>query len=216
VAGKRGLAALLSACHGKSRASREVSTCVAHPAPFSVERKPVLVDLLKTVFDVIDMRSFSNLWYWIALAVLWSSASHWVMGVPFDMLTRARREGGQAQADLEDLARINAGRLLAVVRTGAVVIVALACFWLSILALLAFYYDVEFAQAVFFLVAPMTIVVWLSMLCARRIEAGEGTGPALPRLLIIHRRYLQLLGMVSICVTAFFGMWQNLSISILN
>jgi hypothetical protein len=186
------------------------------PAPFSVERKPVLVDLLKTVFDVIDMRSFSNLWYWIALAVLWSSASHWVMGVPFDMMTRARREGGQAQIDLEDLARINSGRLLGVVRAAAVLIVAMACFWLSILALLAFFYDVEFAQAVFFLVAPMTIVVWLSVRCAHRIEAGEGTGPELYRLLVIHRRSLQVLGMVSICVTAFFGMWQNLSISILN
>lgn len=174
------------------------------------------MDLLKTVFDVIDMRSFSNLWYWIALAVLWSSASHWVMGVPFDMMTRARREGGQAQIDLEDLARINSGRLLGVVRAAAVLIVAMACFWLSILALLAFYYDVEFAQAVFFLVAPMTIVVWLSVRCAHRIEAGEGTGPELYRLLVIHRRYLQVLGMVSICVTAFFGMWQNLSISILN
>ncbi len=46
--------------------------------------------------------SFSNLWYWIALAVMWSSTSHWVLGVPYDMIQRARREGGQAEADLED------------------------------------------------------------------------------------------------------------------
>ena len=43
---------------------------------------------------------------WIVLAVAWSSASHWVLGVPFDMVMRARRQGGQAAADLEDLARI--------------------------------------------------------------------------------------------------------------
>jgi hypothetical protein len=47
------------------------------------------------VFEVIDMRSFSNLWYWIALAVLWSSTSHWVLGVPFDMIQRARRRAGR-------------------------------------------------------------------------------------------------------------------------
>ena len=64
------------------------------------------------IFEVIDMRSFSNLWFWIALAVVWSSASHWVLGVPFDMVHRARRHGGQAQIDLDDLARINANRLL--------------------------------------------------------------------------------------------------------
>jgi hypothetical protein len=48
------------------------------------------------VFEVIDMRSFSSLWYWIALAVMWSSASHYVLGVPFDLVQRARRRGGQA------------------------------------------------------------------------------------------------------------------------
>lgn len=64
------------------------------------------------VFEVIDMRSFSNLWFWIALAVMWSSASHWVLGVPFDMVGRAAKNGGQAESDLEDLVRINANRLL--------------------------------------------------------------------------------------------------------
>ena len=33
----------------------------------------------QTVLELIDMRSFSSLWYWIGLAVLWSSASHWVL-----------------------------------------------------------------------------------------------------------------------------------------
>ena len=29
------------------------------------------MDLADTIFEVIDMRSFSNLWFWIALAVVW-------------------------------------------------------------------------------------------------------------------------------------------------
>ena len=69
--------------------------------------------------DVIDLRSFSNLWYWIALATLWSSVSHWVLGVPHDMIQRARREGGQAQSDVEDLVRININRLLHLIDSGA-------------------------------------------------------------------------------------------------
>jgi hypothetical protein len=181
-----------------------------------VERSVGFVDVLETVFEVIDMRSFSNLWYWIALAVLWSSVSHWVMGVPNDMLIRARREGGQAQADVEDLARIYANRILAVVQAAAIWMVALGCFWLTIMAVLAFYYQLEFAQAVFLLLAPMAIVIWLSLRCARKIEAGENTGAALHRRLTIHRRLLQVLGMVSIFVAAMYGMWRNLSISILN
>ncbi|MEM9756043.1 MAG: component of SufBCD complex, partial [Pseudomonadota bacterium] len=38
--------------------------------------------ILERARDVIDLRSFSNLWYWIVLAVFWSSASHWGLGVP--------------------------------------------------------------------------------------------------------------------------------------
>ena len=161
------------------------------------------------------MRSFSNLWYWIALAVAWSSTSHWVLGVPQDMIQRGRREGGQAQQDVEDMVRINASRLLSFVQKGAVMIVAVGFFWLTMIAVLGFYYEVEFAQAVFLLLAPMSIVVWLSVYSSRRIAAGENTGAALHRRLIIHRRVTQGIGMVAIFVTAMFGMWQNLNISVL-
>ena len=57
------------------------------------------MEVFEIALEVIDLRSFSNLWYWIALAVLWSSISHWVLGVPHDMIHRARREGGQVLAD---------------------------------------------------------------------------------------------------------------------
>jgi hypothetical protein len=174
------------------------------------------LDVLDTAFEVIDMRSFSNLWYWIALAVLWSSTSHWVLGVPHDMIQRARREGGQAQQDIEDLVRINASRLLTIVDQGLPVIVALGAFWLTGLGVLAFWYHIEFAQAVFFLVFPMVFVVWLSIRVCRRIMAGENTGEPLYRRMIVHRRWTQGIGMVAIFVTAMFGMWRNISTSILH
>jgi hypothetical protein len=70
------------------------------------------VNLHETIFELIDMRSFSNLWFWIALAVVWSTASHWVLGVPYDMVLRARRVDGLAEVDLEDMVRININRIL--------------------------------------------------------------------------------------------------------
>ena len=175
-----------------------------------------LVDVLDTVFEVIDMRSFSNLWFWIALAVLWSSTSHWVLGIPHDLIMRARREGGQAMEDIEDLARINTGRLLHIVDQGALVLVGLGCFWLTVLGMLAFWYDIEFAQAVFLLSFPMSIVVWVSVRASRRIAAGENKGEALCRRLMVHRRWTQGIGVVAIFVTAMYGTWQNLSVSILH
>ena len=65
------------------------------------------MDWTRLIFDLIDLRSFSNLWYWIALAVAWSSASHWVLGIPYDMVLRARRMGGQAEQDLTDITRVD-------------------------------------------------------------------------------------------------------------
>ncbi|MEZ5797200.1 MAG: component of SufBCD complex [Paracoccaceae bacterium] len=168
------------------------------------------------IFEVIDMRSFSNLWYWIALAVLWSTTSHWVLGVPFDVIQRARRQGGQAEADVEHLVAINTRRILGISRTAAAPIFALTGFLLSTLVLLAFVYWIEFAQALLFLLGPMVIVGWLSLSTAVKIEAGENQGPALYRRLMIHRRLVQVIGMASIFVTSMFGMYQNLNISILN
>jgi hypothetical protein len=173
------------------------------------------VDVFDTALEVIDLRSFSNLWYWIALAVLWSSVSHWSLGVPHDMIQRARREGGQALADVEDMVRINVNRLLNIVDSGALILVAVAGFWLSTLGVLAFYYDIEFAQAVFLLLGPLTLVLWASVRESRRIAAGANQGDALLRRLTVHRRVLQVIGMVSIAVTAFYGTWQNVSVSIL-
>ncbi len=174
------------------------------------------MDVFDTALEVIDMRSFSNLWYWIALAVVWSSTSHWVLGIPHDMIQRARREGGQALEDVEHLARINTGRLLQIMDSGAMVVVGLGAFWLTVLGVMAFWYDLEFAQAVFLLAFPMAGVIWLSVRASRRINAGENTGEALCHRLIVHRRWTQSVGMLAIFVTGMYGMWQNLNVSILH
>lgn len=162
------------------------------------------------------MRSFSNLWYWIALAVAWSSASHWVLGVPFDMVQRARRVGGQAQIDLEDLTRVNVNRLLYIARVSGLWLLGICCFLLSGLAVLAFVYWIEFAQAVFLLGFPMALVGLLNLSTARLIE-GEGLrDEALCRRLTRCRLFTQMIGTVSIFVTALWGMYQNLTIGVLG
>ncbi|MBV7393132.1 component of SufBCD complex [Mameliella sediminis] len=170
------------------------------------------MDWYDTVFELIDLRSFSNLWFWIVLAVLWSSTSHWVLGVPYDMVARARRHGGQAAQDLEDLVRINTNRLLFIVDESGLWVAAIGSAFLTGAAVLGFWYWVEFAQAVFLLGCPMTIVGLLSINSARRIQLGEGEGEALWRRLRIHRTLTQLIGMVSIFCTAMWGMYMNLTV----
>jgi hypothetical protein len=170
------------------------------------------LDWYQTLFEVIDMRSFSNLWYWIAIAVTWSTVSHWVIGVPFDMLQRARRQGGQADADFEAMVRINVNRLNYIRTLSGVWLVVFASMVITALAILGFWYGVEFAQAVFLLAFPLSLVAGLSFRTAEKIASGGETGELLKRRLIRHRFATQVVGMLALVVTAFWGMWRNLQV----
>ena len=174
------------------------------------------LDLYSSILELIDLRSFSNLWFWIALAVTWSSVSHWVLGVPYDMITRARRDGGQAQQDFEDITRVNVNRLLYITRVSGIWMLGFACFALSGLVILGFWYEVEFAQALFLLGFPMSMVFLLNLSTARLIMAEASQGEALAKRLSRLRLYTQMIGMVSIFVTALWGMLQNLTIGALG
>lgn len=166
--------------------------------------------VFQTLFEMIDLRSFSNLWYWIALAVLWSTVSHRVLGVPFDMVHRARKHGGQSAQDLADLVRININRLLFVVHVAGVWLLGLTCFVLAVLATLGFYLQVEFAQSVFLLMFPLALVSLVNLYFAQAIAAHEPVGEELYKVMATCRICIQLLGMVFIFVTAMWGMYQNL------
>lgn len=172
------------------------------------------MDWHEIVFEVIDMRSFSNLWFWIALAVMWSTASHWVLGVPYDMIMRARRFGGEAETDLEDLVRIYTNRLLYVGRVSGLWVLGISCFLLTLLGLLGFYYWVEFAQAMFLLAFPMSIVGLLTLSTARLIQDAGLRGDALYRRLWVHRLMTQVIGMLSIVATSLWGMYMNLNAAV--
>lgn len=174
------------------------------------------LDWYHRVFELIDMRSFSNLWFWIALAVVWSSTSHWVLGVPYDLIQRAKRHGGEHLSDLESLVRINVNRILYIVTTAGLWLVGLTAALVSGLLVLGFVYRIEFAQAVSCLLVPMCLVGALRIRTAKRIAAGEDSGAALFQLMARHRLSTQVIGMVAIFVTSMWGMWQNMHIGVLG
>ncbi|GIT89898.1 hypothetical protein JANAI62_06180 [Jannaschia pagri] len=169
---------------------------------------------LESAFEVIDFRSFSNLWFWIALATLWSTASHWVVGVPFDIVRRAASGHEQALADMHTLANIQARRLIYIADATGLVSTALTFFTVTMLSLLGFLYWIEFAQAILLLFLPMMIVGWLSLRTARQVE---GLDPYdLGNLLAAHRRQVQFVGIIAIFVTSMWGMWVNINQSVLS
>ncbi len=175
------------------------------------------MDWYESIFELIDMRSFSNLWFWIALAVMWSSTSHWVLGVPWDTVTRARRaDDEQSVADFEDLVRINSNRILFIVHESGLLLAGFCCFMLTMLFMLGFIYENEFCQAVFLLAFPMSLVGLLSFWTARTIRIKGLSGDALYTRMHRHRLMTQVVGMLSILATGMWGMLQNLTAGVLG
>ncbi|MGY6634093.1 MAG: component of SufBCD complex [Alkalilacustris sp.] len=157
---------------------------------------------------LIDTRSFSNVWFWIALATMWSWLSHYVLGVPYDMVTRARRQGGSAQRDLEAVVTAQVNRRLAIARgSGQWGVAVMAC-GLTVMALLGFVYGLQLGQAVFLLALPATLAGAMSLAAARRLARDPLAGEALCAYLARHRLWVQLLGVVSIFVTTLWAVVQ--------
>jgi hypothetical protein len=169
------------------------------------------LDFLDLVTQVIDLRSFSNLWYWIVLAILWSGLSHWVMGIPYDLVQRARHGDETSLSDLRLLAEINCRRILALAKLSGTAMVAVSAFVITSLVVLGWVYRVEFCQAIVLLVLPLILVTALSVRTARIMT--ENGFEDVPLMLRRHRLMVQGMGIVFIFVTAFWGMYVNVSVS---
>ncbi len=167
--------------------------------------------VFSTVFEVIDTRSFSSVWYWVMLALLWSFAIHWTLGAPYDLLRRACRADPTAQRDLERLVEVTARRRLRSAMAAGPLGSATLSALVTALALLGFAYGVELAQALLLMGGPF-LAVWLfDQRVARRITSQRVRGDELCRRLSAARRRTQAMGMTAIFLVALWGMWWTLT-----
>lgn len=174
------------------------------------------MNLEGSVLHLIDLRSFSSLWFWIVVAVTWSGVTHSTMGVPYDMVLRARRRGGQHLADLETLVDIQVRRRLTVLRAAGWLIVLIWAAALSLICILGFGYGLELAQAFTLLLLPMTLVAGLRGRLILRLADGLLRGEALCKVLTWHRAGVQAVGLLAILATTMWGMWFNLNVRALG
>lgn len=169
------------------------------------------MEFFDLVTQVIDLRSFSNLWYWIVLAIMWSSLSHWVLGVPFHIVQRARGGDEDSHRDMHALAEVNARRILDFADLSGVAMVASSTFVVTALVVLGWGYGVEFCQALVLLILPLILVTALSVRTARVLRDTGFDNLAIR--LRNHRLMVQGMGIVFIFLTAFWGMYVNVSVS---
>lgn len=171
---------------------------------------------MDNILELIDIRTFSSVWFWIVLALAWSSVSQTVMGAPYDLIVKARRKGGQAAEDLNTLVGIFVRRRLTVVRRAGHWVLGFQTMVLTAIFITAFWHAVEFAQALLLLLLPLTLTQFLTVQLAFRIEHDNMQGARLQRALLRHRLWLQLVGVVSIFVTAVWGMLHVMTSSVLG
>ena len=107
--------------------------------------------------------------------------------------------------------RINTNRLLNIANVSGLWLSGFAFFFLTMLVLLGFVYEFEFAQAVFLLGFPLSLVGAAALSTARLIREEDASGARLYKLLARQRMITQVIGMISIFVTALWGMYQNLN-----
>lgn len=167
--------------------------------------------LIDIITGLINFRTFSNIWYWLAVMVTWAVATHWVIGVPFNMVVRARRQGGQAAQDLDILVAINLRRLLTLSGTPAVILVGIGAFVVTAAAMLGFVYGLELAQGLFCLAFPLVFVALLTWRSCQRLVLDQPTGPALIRALMRLRFWIQLIAITALFCTALLGIYIMLS-----
>ena len=134
------------------------------------------------------------------------------MGVPYDLILRAQKQGGEVLVDLQDNVRVNVNRYLYVGHYAGHWLVAVACAFFASLAVGGWFYRIEFCQALFLLLFPMLFVGGLSMYRANQISATQPAGEDLFKLLHRHRVQTQGIGILAIFVTATWGMYMNLEV----
>lgn len=164
-----------------------------------------------SILAILDLHTFSNIWYWLAVAVTWAVVSHWVLGIPFDLIIRARRATPEAVDDLQILFDFHLRRFLMIEDLVGLPAIALSAFVLTWLAMVGFYYQVEMAQGVFLIGFPLTIVGAICQHACRRYQKNPPPREKLAAELLRLRIIIQLIAMIAIFVTAIYGMYYNLA-----
>lgn len=128
------------------------------------------------LIDVLDTRSFASMWYWLLLTVTWTWVSRGALGIPPELVRSQRRKDGAADGGdstalrLLDWVSLVAPRWQLMQDDGAVLL-GVASFALSMLAGLGFLYDLEMAQAMLLLVAPLMLLGWMRLRLAARLRS---------------------------------------------
>jgi hypothetical protein len=159
-------------------------------------------------FDLVRLLnsdSFDSFWYWLIIAVSWSRATHFMLGVGLHDVRDALRNGGTDMSDVEMLIHINARKLTRAMDRYGVWLTAVGTFLIAGIATLGFRFDIELMQASTFLFASLTLGSLVSLRFAYRVIKDDLQGKALCDGFSRFRTIKQFVGIASIFVISFYA-----------
>ncbi len=164
-------------------------------------------DLITQLFHT---RSFDSVWYWLMLAVSWSLATYWTLGVGHHEAMEARNKGGRHQSDFEVVVNIYCLRLAeGIVQFGNSAML-IGSFLLAVVATMGFWFGMMFMQGLFLLVFPLLIANIMTVVIARRQVATPLVGDDLIKRYRRLRLLKQGFGAFSIFCTSIWGALSSL------
>lgn len=157
------------------------------------------------MFQFFAAASFLSLWYWVLHAVVWVTACYRTLGVPLDMLVRARRDP-EIAARVDDLAHLSCERIGGIHDRLGVPLAAVSGFVLAVVFALGFVTGVETAQAAFAILLPLAIIVYSKLRLALAVRRKGMAGPELVLALSRRRTGHQFVAIVAMCGAAWIAM----------
>ena len=173
------------------------------------------LDWTLAIARLIDLQTFTSVWYWLVVIVTWSIAGNWLIGVPFDMLYRARNGATQELMDLEALTDINVRRILWTDQKFGTAMAVLIGFILCSMGVAGFFYGLEIGQGLFILAAPLTVILAVNLRLAQQLGEAPLTGIHLVKRLFEVRLWTQVVAMLALFFTALYGMYYAISAQVL-
>lgn len=164
--------------------------------------------------ELMVLESIWTIWFWIAHAVAWSMASHFAMGVPWDMVLQANREkdeDGPWSRAADGMIRAQVFRFTEIGQRFGTGLVGVTAFVLAAAGTLAVQAELEFARAALTFLVPLTAIYALSFRTATRMKVQALAGRPLRDEVRKQRFWNQFIGVLAIAGAAATGVWQFLS-----
>ncbi len=148
------------------------------------------------MFQSLAAAGFQSIWYWVLHVVVWTLACSRTLGVPHDMLIRARRMPDVADR-VDILAQVSAERIGGIHDSAGVPIAAATGFLLATLAALGFATGIESAQAILAILLPLAAIGYSKLRLALYLRRRRVIGPRLVLLLSRRRVWHQVISVLA-------------------